>query len=152
MNPPQADHGYGRPLVDPQVSAPATYHWGTPRLRSRISDLGFLTTLMILNLTVQISPFVLWFLRSFQQIFIPQSAIHIPRSSTRWPARPSSWSRDSNSSNIRASVQSSGPVKGSGLAPVPLVVLLLAECTGTEKSFKSKATEHSNLKCIAICI
>ena len=50
----------------------------------RISDLGFLTTSMIWNLTDEISLFVLWFLRAFQQIFIPQSAIRIPRSSTRW--------------------------------------------------------------------
>ena len=39
---------------------------------------------MISNLTVQISPFVLWFSRAFQQIFNPQSAIRIPQSSTRW--------------------------------------------------------------------
>jgi hypothetical protein len=25
------DHGYGRPSVRPRVSAPATYHSGTPR-------------------------------------------------------------------------------------------------------------------------
>jgi hypothetical protein len=31
MNPPTADHGYGRPSGRPRVSAPATYRSGTPR-------------------------------------------------------------------------------------------------------------------------
>ncbi len=31
MNPPKADHGYGRPSWRPRVSAPATYRSGTPR-------------------------------------------------------------------------------------------------------------------------
>ena len=31
MNPPEADHGYGRPSVRPRLSVPATYHSGTPR-------------------------------------------------------------------------------------------------------------------------
>ena len=49
-----------------------------------ISDLGFLSTIDDIELTVQISPFVLWFSRAFQQIFNPHSAIRIPQSSTRW--------------------------------------------------------------------
>jgi hypothetical protein len=51
-----------------------------------ISDLGFLSTIDDIELTVQISPFVLWFSRAFQQIFNPHSAIRIPQSSTRWHA------------------------------------------------------------------
>jgi hypothetical protein len=50
----------------------------------RISDLGFLSTINDIELTVQISSFVLWFSRAFQQIFNPHSAIRIPQSSTRW--------------------------------------------------------------------
>ena len=50
----------------------------------RISDLGFLSTIDDIELTVQISPFVLWLSRAFQQIFNPHSAIRIPQSSTRW--------------------------------------------------------------------
>ena len=57
----------------------------------RISDLGFLSRIDDIELTVQISPFVLWFSRAFQQIFNPHSAIVGP------VARPSWWSRDSNS-------------------------------------------------------
>jgi len=56
-----------------------------------ILDFGFrnsdlLLQLMIQNLIVQISPFVLWFSRAFLQIFNPQSAFRIPQSSTRWHA------------------------------------------------------------------
>jgi hypothetical protein len=40
----------------------------------RISDLGFLSTIDDIELTVQISPFVLWLSRAFQQIFNPHSA------------------------------------------------------------------------------
>jgi hypothetical protein len=49
---------------------------------SRISD--FLQQLVTQNLIVQISPFVLWFSRSFLLIFNPNSAFRIPQSSTRW--------------------------------------------------------------------
>jgi len=35
MNPPKADHGYGRPSVRPHVSVPAAYHAVTPRDQSR---------------------------------------------------------------------------------------------------------------------
>ena len=49
-----------------------------------ISDLRFLSTIDDIELTVQISPFVLWFSRAFQQIFNPHSAMRIPQSSTRW--------------------------------------------------------------------
>ena len=52
----------------------------------RISDLGFLSRIDDIELTVQISPFVLWFSRAFQQIFNPHSAIRIPQSSARWHA------------------------------------------------------------------
>ena len=50
----------------------------------RISD--FLPQLMIVNLTVQIFPFVLWFSPVSVQIFNPHLAIAISQSSTRWPA------------------------------------------------------------------
>ena len=35
MNPPKADHRYGRPSGRPRVSAPATYRLGTVRVQSR---------------------------------------------------------------------------------------------------------------------
>ena len=70
----------------PRVSAPATYR--SVRLGFDfgfwISDLRFLSTIDDIELTVQISPFVLWFSRAFQQIFNPHSAMRIPQSSTRW--------------------------------------------------------------------
>jgi len=50
-----------------------------------ISDLGFLSTIDDIELTAQISPFVLWFSRTYQQIFNPHSAIVDP------VARPFSW-------------------------------------------------------------
>ncbi len=49
----------------------------------RISDFKYMSTIDDIELTVQISPFVLWFSRAFQQIFNPHSAIRIPQSSTR---------------------------------------------------------------------
>ncbi|MDH3801166.1 MAG: hypothetical protein OEU80_03660 [Deltaproteobacteria bacterium] len=51
-----------------------------------ISDLGFLSTVNDIELTVQMSRFVLRFSQAFQQIFIPQSAFRNPHSSTRWHA------------------------------------------------------------------
>ena len=51
-----------------------------------ISDLGFLSTVNDIELTVQMSRFVLRFSQAFQQIFIPQSAFRNPHSSTRWQA------------------------------------------------------------------
>jgi hypothetical protein len=61
----------------------------------RISDLGFFSTIDDIELTVQISPFVLWFSRAFQQIFNPHSAFRIPQSSAQWPETIKSlrWSR-----------------------------------------------------------
>ncbi|MGB7066397.1 MAG: hypothetical protein WBF55_14755, partial [Syntrophobacteria bacterium] len=50
------------------------------------SDLGFLSTVNDIELTVQMSRFVLRFSQAFQQIFIPQSAFRNPHSSTRWHA------------------------------------------------------------------
>ncbi|MGB6376139.1 MAG: hypothetical protein WBG24_05390 [Syntrophobacteria bacterium] len=51
-----------------------------------VSDLGFLSTVNDIELTVQMSRFVLRFSQAFQQIFIPQSAFRNPHSSTRWHA------------------------------------------------------------------
>jgi len=129
MNPPKADHGYGRPSWRPRVflrQTPRDYARDRQdRLPLRrtvqvrlgfdfgfwISDLGFLSTVNDIELTVQMSRFVLRFSQAFQQIFIPQSAFRNPHSSTRWhthllrarsaplsPASgfPVSWSRDSN--------------------------------------------------------
>jgi 3-hydroxymyristoyl/3-hydroxydecanoyl-(acyl carrier protein) dehydratase len=45
----------------------------------RISDLGFLSTIDDIKLTVQISPFVLWFPRALSKF-----SIRIQQSSTRW--------------------------------------------------------------------
>ena len=82
------DRGYGRPSWHPRVTPPATYcqvrlgfdfgFW--------ISDLGFLSTIDDIELTVQIPLFVLWSFLAFQQIFNPHSAIRIPQWTTRWHA------------------------------------------------------------------
>jgi len=64
----------------PRLSVPATYRSGTPRLRSWISDLGFLTTIYDIELNSSVWAFVLWFSGAFQQIFNPQSAFRNRRS------------------------------------------------------------------------
>jgi hypothetical protein len=56
-----------------------------------ISDLGFLSTIDDVELTVEISLFVLWSFLAFQRIFNPHSAIVDP------VAHPSPRSRDINS-------------------------------------------------------
>jgi hypothetical protein len=94
---PETISGQAGQTIQVGKAHPATYHsTGTPRLRFWIcpsdshpsggfpvSDFGFLSTVNDIELTVQISRFVLRFSRVFQQIFIPQSAFRNPHSSAR---------------------------------------------------------------------
>ena len=92
---------------------------GTPRLLFWISDLGFLTTIDDIELCSSdfaiCSPVLKSLRANFQSAFRnPHSAIadpvarpprlSPPEADDGGQARPSSWSRDINSSNIRASI------------------------------------------------
>jgi len=98
MNPPQADHGYGRPPVRPRVSArrrTIQVRLGLD-LGFRIWDFGFLTAIDNVELKSSDLPLFSLVLTCFGANF--QSAFRNPHSAIVDPVvGPSSWSRDSNS-------------------------------------------------------
>ena len=86
--------------IHPRVSVSATYHSGTPRLRFWILDLGFLSTVNDIELTVQISR--LFF--DSHELF-SRFPFRNPHSSTRWPARLAWASRHAHPHSLATAIE-----------------------------------------------